>query len=52
MLAIPETTAARAPATDETRKSQPTVLPGRRETIKAPRVANVGVMRVASNQYG
>jgi hypothetical protein len=39
------------PATAATRKSQPMMFPGRRETIRAPRVAKVGTIRVASIQY-
>jgi hypothetical protein len=38
-------------ATEGTRKSQPMMFLGRRETIRAPKVAKVGPMRVDSIQY-
>src|SRR3712207_618794 len=37
-------------ATEETRKSQPMTFLGRRETIRAPKVAKVGPMKVDSTQ--
>ncbi len=38
-------------ATEGTRKSQPMMFPGRREAIRAPRVAKVSPIRVDSTQY-